>query len=743
MSEKTCMNKENNIPTTTNPQFKFLQWTFTGREFGNALLKSLVNGVSKGDPIIQYMVSNFPEPIIKNICSGSISKKVLTDALNEYIVSNPDFYRPDIFKTFEQNNYVSKDLLALLNKKQNESPFDPEENGELGRINSEKLNRLILEYYFPKEIIHRQESRTELNICNTMEQYHKKIVFTVPELYSNNSPWELKWGDVHANFLYKLSHKNDRLSGYLYGKIPKKIQDKIRSKKIKDIDAVNIVNSLFIGSENLYNSDVFLKKTITKNPLLKELLHKHSQNKLPSSETQALNRLVLEEYFPRFIKKNKFVNNTLLDSVFAIPKDYDFENPNNIYYIKLMSMLPWQSKLPELANTCLENNVIAIGLNSNNLNPELYINKGIHFLDYLINQQGINPKNIILEGHCMAGGIATYITKHFHDRGMKINLFANRSFAKTPKLFEPDLERKDLVGYVKKPFLHALNPIQGKYIKDKKMNVYPGEIFKELYQKNPDRINYIVYREPSNTRHDETVAYKNTLHYALKPIRKIQKKPILDAINFLEKLSSKDKKYAPIIKSNKQVIDYLLAAKNKYAGIKQEIDVKEKNIGLFDLAIKQVSKNKDYTLAAKTLKEAVTLINTKHKVMNVFTADGEKTLFRREHRKHEERESFLYSRGENCFVAKNTWIEDNFTGTDSNPITTPAPATSKNHCGKKSKKPHPSVPDLISSKGLKSFISPEILEKNKIERYRKGIDMKHSFLGNFVNRVRKINSLGM
>lgn len=43
--------------------------------------------------------------------------------------------------------------------------------------------------------------------------------------------------------------------------------------------------------------------------------------------------------------------------------------------------------------------------------------------------QGISPQNITLKAHSLGAGVASLVTKHFHDLGQPINLFSSRSFS--------------------------------------------------------------------------------------------------------------------------------------------------------------------------------------------------------------------------------------------------------------------------------------------------------------------------
>jgi len=82
----------------------------------------------------------------------------------------------------------------------------------------------------------------------------------------------------------------------------------------------------------------------------------------------------------------------------------------------------------------LNANVIAFnyrGVGNSKKTPESsqdLVTDGIAEVQRILDQ-GVEAKHIVLDGLSLGGGVATLVAKHFHDKGIKVNLFNDRSFS--------------------------------------------------------------------------------------------------------------------------------------------------------------------------------------------------------------------------------------------------------------------------------------------------------------------------
>lgn len=81
--------------------------------------------------------------------------------------------------------------------------------------------------------------------------------------------------------------------------------------------------------------------------------------------------------------------------------------------------------------------------------------------------QGVDPENITLKGFSLGGAIGTLAAKHFHDRGLKVNIFNDRSFSTITNVAVGQIRKanwglqsghqenffKKLLGWILKPFI--------------------------------------------------------------------------------------------------------------------------------------------------------------------------------------------------------------------------------------------------------------------------------------------------
>jgi len=113
------------------------------------------------------------------------------------------------------------------------------------------------------------------------------------------------------------------------------------------------------------------------------------------------------------------------------------ENISPIYIIKFNGNgFLFEDNLPQLMDDAyrLKANVIAFnyrGVGKSLKVPESIndlVTDGIAEVQQILDRK-VLPKHIILDGLSLGGGVATLVAKYFHDQGIKINLFNDRSFS--------------------------------------------------------------------------------------------------------------------------------------------------------------------------------------------------------------------------------------------------------------------------------------------------------------------------
>lgn len=93
-------------------------------------------------------------------------------------------------------------------------------------------------------------------------------------------------------------------------------------------------------------------------------------------------------------------------------------------------------KLTNLANDASRLQATVIGFNYRGVEPSTsvptsktqLVTDGIAQVQRLLDKK-VEPNRIVLYGLSLGGGIATLVAKHFHDKGIRINLFNDRSFS--------------------------------------------------------------------------------------------------------------------------------------------------------------------------------------------------------------------------------------------------------------------------------------------------------------------------
>ena len=131
-------------------------------------------------------------------------------------------------------------------------------------------------------------------------------------------------------------------------------------------------------------------------------------------------------------------DSTKLSTVLIEPKIKD-EELHILHF--LGSSQKYELVLPELISLSNENKCKVITFNyrgvekSTGIAKNLYdlFNDGLAQVEQLI-QSGVAPRDIVLSGFSLGGGIATKVAHHYHKLGERIYLFNDRSFGKLSKV---------------------------------------------------------------------------------------------------------------------------------------------------------------------------------------------------------------------------------------------------------------------------------------------------------------------
>jgi hypothetical protein len=162
--------------------------------------------------------------------------------------------------------------------------------------------------------------------------------------------------------------------------------------------------------------------------------------------------------------------------------------------------------------------------------------------------QGVDPENITLRGHSLGAAIATLTTKHFHDLGIKINVFNGRSFSSITnflvghvrqRVVDEDKGRIEtiggkILGWIAKPLVKFAVSLL-------KWEIEAGDAYKALPESHKE---YIVARSSKAKRKtdqpldDIVIPYYASIHAALKGERSKQKTRIDKAIKLLDDKNS-------------------------------------------------------------------------------------------------------------------------------------------------------------------------------------------------------------
>lgn len=159
---------------------------------------------------------------------------------------------------------------------------------------------------------------------------------------------------------------------------------------------------------------------------------------------------------------------------------------------------------------------------------------GIAVVQRLLDQ-GVDPAKIILKGLSLGGGIATLVAKHFHDLGIQVNLFNDRSFSSISNVVVGHARSggRSFLGWLVKPFIMLGIALV-------KWEISSAHAFKALPDSHKE---YVVVRSDKQRRaeygeylqDDPVITHYGSLHAALKSERRQQKSAIIKAINELER----------------------------------------------------------------------------------------------------------------------------------------------------------------------------------------------------------------
>lgn len=160
--------------------------------------------------------------------------------------------------------------------------------------------------------------------------------------------------------------------------------------------------------------------------------------------------------------------------------------------------------------------------------------------------QGVSPENITLKGHSLGAGIASLVTKHFHELRQPINVFNSRSFSSITNFLVGHirLERDEagravghkdsiggiILGWLAKPFI-ALGVALVNW------EIDAGSAFKSIPGAYKD---YVVVRSPKSKRDnrldDAVIPHYASIHKELSSERREQKADLDEEIENLTSL---------------------------------------------------------------------------------------------------------------------------------------------------------------------------------------------------------------
>ncbi len=212
----------------------------------------------------------------------------------------------------------------------------------------------------------------------------------------------------------------------------------------------------------------------------------------------------------------------------------------------------YETKHVEMAKDATELNCHVVGFNYRGVRESTgsvqskhdLVTDGIAQVQRLLDQ-GVLPKHITLKGFSLGASIATLITAHFHQLGMPINVFNNRSFSSISDVVigtiktEPT-ESDSIFVTLKKWVVNSSIKLA---LALTQWDIHAGKAMKRIPEKNRE---YIVVRTPKASRNESTtddgiIPHYASIHMALKEERQAKKALLKDDPIALEKEKDQSK----------------------------------------------------------------------------------------------------------------------------------------------------------------------------------------------------------
>ena len=201
----------------------------------------------------------------------------------------------------------------------------------------------------------------------------------------------------------------------------------------------------------------------------------------------------------------------------------------------------------ELKSNVIGFNYRNVGLSTGSVkSKDDLVTDGIAQVQRLLDAR-VSPNNITLKGHSLGAGIATLVAKHFHDLGIRINLFNGRSFSSLTnvaighirQLGSDTPNNETLVGkicgWIAWPLIKALTVLSKWEINaSDAFKQIPGEYKEHMVVRTAKRVrardSYIV--------DDAVIPYYSSIHASLKDEHHAQKANLKQALKILETTST-------------------------------------------------------------------------------------------------------------------------------------------------------------------------------------------------------------
>ena len=169
-----------------------------------------------------------------------------------------------------------------------------------------------------------------------------------------------------------------------------------------------------------------------------------SQAVLPSQKVDSLDPIIDDDFFHRYRLKGEwkirkfFVStpdNKKLETIEIYPPQFDSNNPRFVIAFNGNGMT-YPAYLDQLTKYGKKLGVATIGFNYRGVGKSTSHPRNFHelILDGITQTErvlnlGVRPENITLDGHSLGGAIGAYVAAFFHDKGLKLKFFSDRSFA--------------------------------------------------------------------------------------------------------------------------------------------------------------------------------------------------------------------------------------------------------------------------------------------------------------------------